>query len=137
MLEVPTKFPRATVEVAESWPSWTGSAKRLQQIVVNLVQNSFTHGRRANLRIKIYGKAKKGGLELTVEDNGPGIPAHLSTTVFQPFFRYSPETQGTGLGLSIVQKMAKSLGGDAWVDRDFTEGARIKVHLPGLIQTEQ
>ena len=132
MLDVPTKFPRATVEIGNSWPAWAGSAKRLQQIVVNLVQNSFKHGRRENLRIKIYGKGKMGGLELTVEDNGPGIPPHLRETVFQPFFRYSPETQGTGLGLSIVQKLARSLGGDAWVDKDFTEGARIRVQLPGM-----
>jgi two-component system sensor kinase len=132
LLDVATKYRGAKVELGGFWPAWTGSAKRLQQIVTNLVENTFKHGRREDLQLRIYGRGRQGGLELTVEDNGPGIPARLRETVFEPFFRHSPETEGTGLGLTIVRKMARSLGGDAWVDGDYQGGTRIKVLLPGV-----
>jgi signal transduction histidine kinase len=132
LMDLATKFPKVRVELGESWPSWMGSAKRLQQIVTNLVGNSVKHGRKEDLQVRIYGKRKQGGLELTVEDNGPGIPAQLREKIFEPFFRENTATEGSGLGLAIVQKAAKGMGGNAWIDPDYTEGTRIKVFLPTL-----
>ena len=49
-------------------------------------------------------------VELTVEDNGPGIPAEAMERVFERFYRVSQDTEGTGLGLAIVQEIARAFG---------------------------
>ena len=75
-----------------------------------------------------------GGAELCVADDGPGIPADCSITIFMPFNqvdnRYSRQAGGTGLGLSLVRGLAELHGGRAWIDSDAGKGCRAYVWLP-------
>lgn len=89
-----------------------GNAGHVQQVVMNLVQNSVdaVEGQEAplvTLSLKVTGESAC----LTVADNGPGIPPELRTTVFDPFFTTKPVGRGTGLGLSISHKIAEEHGG--------------------------
>jgi len=73
---------------------------------------------------------EKGAL-IKVEDSGPGIPAELRETVFQPF-RQGPDGEnvpGVGIGLSLVARFAQLHGGRAWVDERPGGGASFAVYL--------
>jgi signal transduction histidine kinase len=71
---------------------------------------------------------------VTVDDDGPGIPALERSAVFEPFYRIEPsrsrETGGAGLGLAIARAIAEAHGGRISADVAPQGGARIRVVLP-------
>ncbi len=68
--------------------------------------------------------------EISVEDNGIGIPEAIREKVFQPFFTTKPTGQGTGLGLSLSYDIIKSNGGEISVVNRPGEGAEFVISLP-------
>lgn len=68
-------------------------------------------------------------VELTVEDDGPGIPPDIANQVFEPFFTTKKEGQGTGLGLSQVYAFATQAGGTATIQCGMTSGTTVTVLL--------
>jgi signal transduction histidine kinase len=65
---------------------------------------------------------------ITIDDNGPGVPAGDRTRVFQPFYTSKPN--GTGLGLALVQKIIVSHNGRVSIGTSPAGGARLEVVLP-------
>jgi two-component system sensor histidine kinase HupT/HoxJ len=100
-----------------------GRSGHIQQVVMNLVQNSVDalEGREGGV-IRLAIAVAGGRARLTVSDNGPGVPPDLRATVFDPFFTTKPVGRGTGLGLSISHKIAEEHGGSLSVC-DETEAA--------------
>jgi heavy metal sensor kinase len=118
----------AGVEVA-------GDRFRLQQIVVNLLDNAIKYSP-AGGRIAVYTRAVNGEAVLEVIDDGPGIPAEALPHVFDRFFRAdSARTHGingTGLGLSIVRSICLAHGGSVVAANRPEGGCQITVRVPGL-----
>jgi two-component system, OmpR family, phosphate regulon sensor histidine kinase PhoR len=109
-------------------------ADRLEQVFFNLIENSIKYGRRDGLvrvRARIINDRKT---ELSVEDDGPGIPPEAQDRVFERFYRVdrarSRETGGTGLGLSIVKHIVQAHGGEVWVESEIGKGSRFYFTLP-------
>jgi signal transduction histidine kinase len=71
-----------------------------------------------------------GGLEISVKDNGPGIPQKVVDKIFQPFFTTKPTGQGTGLGLSLSYDIIEAHGGELKVKTKEAEGAEFIIILP-------
>ena len=69
-------------------------------------------------------------LQVTVWDNGPGIPEKIKDSVFKPFFTTKPPGEGTGLGLHICRQTAERAGGSISVESSPGKGARFLVLLP-------
>jgi signal transduction histidine kinase len=69
-------------------------------------------------------------VEITISDNGPGIPMELEEKIFQPFFTTKPTGEGTGLGLSLAYDIVKANGGEILVDSDSMTGSIFKIILP-------
>jgi len=69
-------------------------------------------------------------VEISVSDNGPGIPNHLLDKIFQPFFTTKPTGQGTGLGLSLSYDIVKAHGGELKVETKQGEGSVFIIQLP-------
>jgi signal transduction histidine kinase len=69
-------------------------------------------------------------VELSVIDNGTGIPTHVLDKIFQPFFTTRPTGQGTGLGLSLSYDIVKVHGGEITVETTEGEGSKFKVIIP-------
>jgi len=69
-------------------------------------------------------------IEVTVKDNGNGIPSKVLDKIFQPFFTTKPTGQGTGLGLSLSYDIVKAHGGELKVETKEGEGSEFVIHLP-------
>ena len=69
-------------------------------------------------------------VEISVKDNGPGIPQHVLDKVFQPFFTTKPTGQGTGLGLSLSYDIVKAHGGEIKIETKENEGTTFSIYLP-------
>jgi two-component system cell cycle sensor histidine kinase PleC len=123
-----------TVAVADEALILYADERALKQIVINLVSNAvkFTHdGGSIDVSAK---RNNAGDFELTVADNGPGIPAEKVGRIFKPFSRvdnrYDSENSGTGLGLALVRGLAELHGGRAWMESEEGTGTRVHVVLP-------
>jgi signal transduction histidine kinase len=111
----------------------------LHQIVLNLLVNaSQALEGRAGSRIAItlsrrVGRDGQPLAELTVADNGPGLPASVRDQLFEPFFTTKAKLGGTGLGLAVVRTLVVDvLHGTVHVDDAPGGGARFVVELPAL-----
>jgi signal transduction histidine kinase len=70
---------------------------------------------------------------ITVDDRGPGVPAHLRERIFEPFYRLAGASEkegGVGLGLALVRTIARKHGGDVRCEDRPCGGARFVVDLP-------
>lgn len=108
--------------------------ERLRQVIANLVDNAIKYGR-ADGHVTAGGREIGGGwIELTVRDDGPGIPPEASARVFERFYRVdrarSREQGGTGLGLSIVKNVVQAHGGDVRLESVPGKGAHFFIRLP-------
>ncbi len=109
-------------------------AAKVERIVENLVSNALRHTPET-ARVWVRAKGRDGGVLLTVEDDGAGIPGELREEVFAPF-RQAPgsaanHSPGVGIGLSLVRRFAELHGGRAWVEDRPGGGSSFAVFLPG------
>jgi len=102
----------------------------LANLVENAVQAAEAAGRKPEIRIAVTPSPVEHGARLTVDDNGPGVPADARERIFDPYV--TTKENGTGLGLAIVRKIVLDHGGDVHVDEQASPlgGARFVVTLP-------
>lgn len=104
----------------------------VERIVENLIVNAAKHTP-ADATVWVRVRRHPDGVEIVVEDDGPGIPEALRSTLFQPFERgpsATPHAPGVGLGLSLVARFAELHGGRAWVEERAGGGASFHVVMP-------
>ena len=100
------------------------------QVLDNLLNNAskFTHEGSVTLAYEVKEREKQ--LIFTVTDTGIGIPVDEQEHVFERFVKLNDFSQGTGLGLSICRTIAKKLGGDLVIDKEYTQGTRFIFSVP-------
>ncbi|MEE9373402.1 MAG: ATP-binding protein [Saprospiraceae bacterium] len=76
------------------------------------------------------GGAGGGLIQISVSDNGNGIPEEVKDKIFQPFFTTKPTGQGTGLGLSLSYDIVKAHGGEIKVESAVGKGSKFLIELP-------
>jgi len=109
-------------------------AGRLRQILANLLENAIKYGREGG-QVEIGAQALSGGwVQVSVRDDGPGIPAEARERIFERFFRVDKARAraqgGTGLGLAIVKNLVVAHGGDVRVESAEGRGAVFHFKLP-------
>ncbi|WP_395671415.1 ATP-binding protein [Phenylobacterium sp.] len=104
----------------------------MRRALSNLATNAAAHGRRVALTAQARAT---GGVEIVVDDDGPGIPPERYEEAFKAFVRLDPSrnqnTKGVGLGLAVARDIARAHGGDITLDRAPLGGLRAVVRLPG------
>ena len=109
-------------------------AHRLEQVLANLVDNAIKYGRAQGIVIVGGRNGDDGDLEISVQDDGPGIPPEALDRVFERFYRVdkarSRDQGGTGLGLSIVKHIIQNHGGKVWAKSEPGKGTIFFFTLP-------
>ena len=106
---------------------------KVERVVENLLVNAVRHTP-PGTAVLVDIAANADGVELVVEDHGPGVPDELKTLLFEPFRQGETSSAGgMGIGLSLVQRFAELHGGSAHVDDAASGGARFVVTLPGEV----
>ena len=123
------------VEVPPEVPPVQGDASALSQALDNLLRNAITYSRPGST-VRVSLRESDGTLELTVEDQGIGIPSRDIPHVFEEFYRSERarevEASGTGLGLAIVKYVIEQHGGEVRVDSEEGKGSRFTLRLAAL-----
>jgi signal transduction histidine kinase len=124
------------VAVAQDAGRFLADARRLRQIMFNLLSNAFKFTPRGGaivLSAKIVGE----DVQIAVADNGPGISPDVKANVFE---RFSAKSQagsraGAGLGLALVNRFLELH--DGWVEIESTDGTLVRCHLPRRIHDDE
>ncbi|HZI14254.1 MAG TPA: ATP-binding protein [Myxococcus sp.] len=124
------------LELAPFLPQVVVNGGELQQVLLNLAlnaQQAMPQGGRVRF---ITREAAGGGVEIAVQDNGPGIPAALRERIFEPFFTTKAPGEGTGLGLAISFGILRDHGGTLTVESEEGQGATFLLRLPAAPPAE-
>ena len=96
----------------------------MRRAITNLVDNARRHAH----RIAMAASQQDRTVSVTVDDDGPGIPADRRESVFRPF--ETDATGGTGLGLTIARDIVRAHGGDILLEDSPLGGLRARIRLP-------
>jgi two-component system sensor histidine kinase VicK len=112
---------------------------QIDQVLDNLVSNSIKYTPEGGAIVVRARKTERDWLEISVQDNGIGIPRKDLSRIFDRFYRVdkarSRNMGGTGLGLSIAREIVKAHGGSISLDSELNKGTRVAFTLP-VQQTE-
>jgi two-component system, NtrC family, sensor kinase len=119
-------------ELDPALPATMLDPHQMQQVFLNLVNNArqAMEGRQSNGRIRISTQAVGGRVQITFQDNGPGISPENLKKLFVPFFTTKEVGKGTGLGLSLCYGIVTEHGGTITPRSKYGEGATFIVELP-------
>ncbi len=120
-------------------PSTVADPHQLQQVLLNLITNARqAMNERVSgiltIRTRRHEAADGRYIEISISDNGVGIPAQYLDKVFNPFFTTKPVGQGTGLGLSICYGIIQEHQGQIWIESREGVGTTVFIRLP-IIET--
>ena len=126
-----------SVQVDEDVPPITSDRGRLQEIFLNVINNSFAAMQNGGSLEVTAKRNKEGFVSVIIKDDGCGIPKADLERVFEPFFSTKTGKGGTGLGLSITSGLVQELGGEIRVDSEVGKGTSFTVLLPIDIQKKE
>ena len=115
-------------DVGADTPVVEGDSARLSSVVANLVSNALRHTASGGT-VRVTGRGNDGAVEITVSDDGEGIPADLVPRVFDRFVK-GRSSNGSGLGLAIVRDVVEAHGGTVSIESVLGEGTAVHVRLP-------
>jgi len=120
------------LQVEPGLPPVRGNMRALEQVFVNLITNAIQamseNGGTVALKVQLVkGQSERRFVEVSVADNGPGIPKEILDRLFQPFF--TTKSDGTGLGLAITKRIVTAHRGSIRVN-SFPGGTLFQVRLP-------
>jgi signal transduction histidine kinase len=120
-------------DIASDLPPVQVDPERLMQVMTNLVDNAIRYNTNGS-RVIVAVRPAKGRIELSVSDNGPGIPPEDIPHLFERFWRAEKSrnraTGGSGLGLAIVKQLIEAHHGEVQVESQTGSGTRFTIRLP-------
>ena len=110
----------------------------VERALINLVSNSIKYTRMEG-EVKILSKENDKNIEISVVDNGEGIPAEYLDKIFNKFQQVSGRSRGgTGIGLTITRFIVEAHLGKIWVESKLNEGSKFSFTIPrGLKKDEK
>ncbi len=108
-----------------------GNQARLVQLLTNIMRNSvevLENSSGGKITVSLVKSSMDGMVELSVQDNGPGIYDEIMIQIFDPFF--TTKKEGTGLGLFVARKVARDHRGRIDIESELGKGTIVKVSIP-------
>ncbi len=129
-IQMDAKHHAITTSFPDTFPRVSADPGKIEQVVVNLVENAVKHGDPGD--IAVTGDATPSHVTVRVEDSGPGIDDAHVPYIFSKFYRRGGERHqsGTGLGLYICKGVIEAHGGDIRVERSSPAGTVFAFTLP-------
>jgi two-component system phosphate regulon sensor histidine kinase PhoR len=125
------QLSEVAVDVPANVGTASGDADRIQQVLVNLLDNAVKYGG-GNVTVRV--ESANGPIRVSVADDGPGIMAADQQRIFEKFYRAEPQQHhgpgGTGLGLYISRELVRRMDGRLDVSSAPGEGATFVLELP-------
>jgi two-component system phosphate regulon sensor histidine kinase PhoR len=123
-------------EISEHLPFVDVDYDALVEALLNVLQNGLRYSPKdKQLRIRCVSRDR--GVEISITDNGPGIPKAQQRFVFEKFYRYADpanaHVEGTGLGLAMVQHIVGAHAGRITVESEPGQGATFRIWLPAVV----
>jgi signal transduction histidine kinase len=113
--------------IPEELPLVIAVGSQIQQVLINLILNSFDAMPEGG-ELQVRARAVKNGVEIMLQDSGPGIPDDRKPHIFEPFF--STKDGGTGLGLTVSYNIITAHGGTLELAANNGPGACFRLYLP-------
>ncbi|RED50798.1 sensor histidine kinase [Aestuariispira insulae] len=122
------------LDLPENLPMVRVDRDKFMQVLINLVSNAVKFCGQPEGRIAVTLAVVETGLQVTVQDNGKGVPAANRDRIFDKFHRSPGESNkaphGTGLGLAICRQIITFFGGRIWVEEGDLGGAAFSFSIP-------
>jgi signal transduction histidine kinase len=118
-------------DLAPDLPGVMINSNQVQQVLMNLMINAqqAMDGKPGLVIVKTSASGS-GKVEISVTDNGPGIPRDIQTKIFEPFFTTKSTGKGTGLGLSVSYGIIKDHKGDILIESELGVGTTFIITFP-------
>ncbi len=121
------------IDVPKDLPEVSADPARLREILLNLVDNSVKYTPPGGV-VELSAESRNGNVEVSVRDDGPGIPKRLGKKLFEPFVQVpGTKTQGgqssSGLGLALTKRLVEAHGGKIWFESEKGGGTRFTFTL--------
>lgn len=116
------------LQLDQGLPSISVDPDQIQQVLINLFNNAAEAMKKGEITVTSRNASSDDTLELSVSDNGPGIPQEIREKIFEPHF--STKREGHGLGLATCYRIIKNHGGKIEVESEPGRGTRFTLRLP-------
>ncbi len=123
---------RFSVEYGQNLPEIKGHSQKLEQVMINLIQNACQalSDTKKSIHVATSCDEASGDIVVTVQDEGAGIPDNVRLRIWDPFFTTRRDSGGVGLGLAVSSNIIKEHGGKLEVRSEPAKGSTFIVHLP-------
>ena len=125
--------PLVKLDMDDSLPEISVDAVRMRQVLHNVIRNALEalegqDDAEVILKTEAIKKKKQRYIQVTVTDNGPGLPEEGRGKIFEPYV--TTKDKGTGLGLAIVKKLVEEHGGEVGIESEVDKGTSVNILLP-------
>ena len=111
--------------------------KRIGQVLDNLISNACKNTSSGKITLKVAHYTDREKLQFVVTDTGTGVPPEKAEVIFEHFEKIDHYSPGLGLGLYVCRLIARALGGDIYLNTEYTEGAQFVFTVPNHTSPEE
>ena len=121
---------RFEMDLMEGLPEINSDKGQLEQVFLNIMKNAIDAVEEGGLIVVSTGMKDEHAVQVSIRDNGPGIPKDKLSHIFELFFTTKEKAKGTGLGLFVSYGIIKKLGGSIIVESEVDKSTTFFVEIP-------
>jgi PAS domain S-box-containing protein len=131
--ELSSRHIEVEFDLATAMPPAMIDPGQFQQVFYNLIRNAYQAVPPDGGRLIVRSRCTDYEYQISIEDNGSGIPPEIMGAIFEPY--HTTKASGSGLGLLIVRRIVREHGGEIEIESEEARGTRVIIHLPRAERT--